>query len=311
MSRCYITKHENVSFSEEICMSREADSISGENLYPIDPESAAEMIRLLDQDRLMTQAMHGLFSEHNNDFTGYQHILDLACGPGGWVQEVAFANPDIEVTGIDISKAMITYAQQQAQIQHLDNAHFQVMNIKEPLTFDEHSFDLINARLIFSFMPPAMWPILLRECRRILRPGGTIRLTEGEWGFSNSPAYEKIMWLINRALQQAGQSFSPNGYHVGVVPMMSRLLKDAGYQHVQLQPHVQDYSIGTEAHYSLFKDIQKLFPLIQPFILQSGMIGREELEQLIQDALAEMQLENFCTLAFYATAWGQNPHLPL
>lgn len=288
-------------------MSREVDSISGENLYPIDPESAAEMIRLLDQDRLMTQAMGGLLSERNNDFTGYQRVLDLACGPGGWVQEVAFANPDIEVTGIDISKAMIAYAQQQAQIQHLDNVHFQVMSIKEPLIFEDHSFDLVNARLIFSFMPPSMWPILLRECRRILRPGGTIRLTEGEWGFSNAPAYEKIMWLINRALQQAGQSFSPNGYHVGIVPMMSHLLKDAGYQQVQLQPHLQNCSAGEEAHYALFKDIQKIFPLLQPFMLQSGLVEKEEYEQLAQNALAEMQLENFCTIAFYVTASGQNP----
>lgn len=288
-------------------MSQESDSISGENLYPINPENAAEMIRLLDQDRLLTKAMNGLLSEHNNDFTGYQDILDIACGPGGWVQEVAFANPDIEVTGVDISQAMIAYAKQQAQIQHLDNAHFQVMDIVKPLTFNDHSFDLVNARAIVGFMSPATWPILLRECRRILRPGGTLRLTEAEWGFTNGRAFEKMVWLMNQALQKAGRSFSPNGLHLGIIPMLPRLLQDAGCQHIQHQAYAQDYSMGKEAYYSAFKNMEKWATLIQPFLLQWCDISQKELEQLAQDFLADMLSENFCAMFFYVTVWGQNP----
>src|SRR6266436_6885658 len=112
-----------------------------ENIYFNDPESGAEMARLMDQDRLITRGMGGLFPERS-DLSGIQRILDVACGPGGWAQEVAFAYPEIEVVGFDISRAMIDYANAFARVQGLHNLSFQVMDILQPLTFPDSSFDL-------------------------------------------------------------------------------------------------------------------------------------------------------------------------
>ena len=39
------------------------DQPKGGNVYISDPESGAEMARLIDQDRLITNGMGGLFSE--------------------------------------------------------------------------------------------------------------------------------------------------------------------------------------------------------------------------------------------------------
>jgi len=61
-----------------------------ENNYFIDAESATEMTRLINQDRLFTENMGGLFPERN-DVSSMHDILDIACGPGGWVLEVATA----------------------------------------------------------------------------------------------------------------------------------------------------------------------------------------------------------------------------
>src|SRR5258708_11163398 len=97
------------------------------NTYLNDPESGAEMMRLLDQDHTLTTCMGGVWPEqHNPD--AIQDVLDIACGPGGCVQEIAFIYPAIQITGIDISQAMIEYATMQARVQHLDNAHFHVMD---------------------------------------------------------------------------------------------------------------------------------------------------------------------------------------
>src|SRR5579859_2108688 len=97
-----------------------------ENVYFNDPESGAEMARLIDQDHLINQGMGGLLSERSNDFSGIRHILDIGCGPAGWALEVAFALPEIEVIGFDISQAMIDYARTRARVQGLHNASFQV-----------------------------------------------------------------------------------------------------------------------------------------------------------------------------------------
>ncbi len=59
-----------------------------DNTYVIDAESGAEMARLIDQDRIATRAMGGLFSERD-DLSTIFDVLDIGCGPGGWVLDVA------------------------------------------------------------------------------------------------------------------------------------------------------------------------------------------------------------------------------
>src|SRR5215472_1242538 len=110
--------------------------------YFIDPESAAEKARLLHQDRLITKGMNGVLSGIE-DVSGLHDILDIACGPGGWVLDMAYAYPRVEVMGIDISQQMIDYANMQAQAQRFNNASFRVMDVTQPLDFPDNSFDLV------------------------------------------------------------------------------------------------------------------------------------------------------------------------
>src|SRR5437763_15648517 len=137
-------------------MTTPANAARRNNAYFNAPESGAEMARLLEQDRLITKGMGGLFSERS-DLSGIQRILDVGCGPGGWAQEVAFAYPEVEVVGFDVSRAMINYARTRSQVQHLDNVHFYVMDARQPLDFPNNSFDLVNARFV-AFLGPAVWP---------------------------------------------------------------------------------------------------------------------------------------------------------
>jgi tRNA G46 methylase TrmB len=84
---------------------------SSENTYVFDPESSEEMARLINQDRLLTRAMGGVFPGVSaSDISNLHQVLDLGCGPGGWVLDVAFEYPQIEAAGIDISRMMVDYA---------------------------------------------------------------------------------------------------------------------------------------------------------------------------------------------------------
>src|SRR5947209_14425138 len=116
-------------------------------------------------------------------------VLDLGCGPGGWVLDTAFENPHMEVAGIDISRIMIDYANARARTQQLPNASFGVMDITRPLEFPDASFDLVNARFLFAVLKRDAWSPFLDECTRVLRPGGILRLTESvDFGYTNSAA---------------------------------------------------------------------------------------------------------------------------
>jgi ubiquinone/menaquinone biosynthesis C-methylase UbiE len=274
------------------------------NVYFNDPESGAEMARLLDQDRLITNGMGGLFPERSNDFSGIHHVLDAACGPGGWAMELAFTHPEIKVAGFDISQAMIDYARAQARVQGLDNASFQVMNLLKPLDFPGNSFDLVNVRFI-NFLPAAARPQLMQELGRITRRGGFIRLTESEWWyFTNSPALENLNALIIRALKIQG-SFSQTGRFTGILPVLGRLLHDAGCVNIKLVPHAIDFSVGTEAYEGFRRDASVVFKLFQPFIIRMGVATQEELDRLYEQMLIEMLQEGFRGLMLPLTAWGE------
>ncbi len=275
------------------------------NVYFNDPESGVEMARLVDQDRLITQGMGGPLSEQSNDFAGLHRILDISCGPGGWLLDIAFEHPDIEVVGIDISQAMTDYAQARAHVQGLHNASFHTMDMLQPLQFPEHFFDLINARFV-GWMPTAAWPTFLRECLRVARPGGTIRLTESEW-FSTSLALEQELGMLVRALKKGGQSFSPSGNLYGMTPMLQSLLREAGCTNSHHMTHAIDYSFGEEVHQAICKDLVLAYRLVQPFIIRRGVATQEELDHLQRQLEWDMMQEDFRGIVFFLTAWGQKP----
>ncbi len=278
------------------------------NTYLIDAESALEMARLLDQDRVLTKGMGGVFSEQeDSELLGVKRILDVGCGPGGWVNEVAQQYPHIEVTGIDISKNTINYAKAHAQVRKLDNAHFMVMDALKPLNFPDDHFDIINMRTVVGFVPTAQWAAYLTEYKRVLRSGGILRLTEGEYGFTNKPTLERFMALLNEAQFKAGRSFSPTGHNAGMIVMLRPLLKQAGLQNIQSKAHIIDYSFDMEAHEEGVEDVKFALQLVQPLLASTKVITPETYVEMHAQVLEELQTEDFSGLSLLLTVWGEKP----
>lgn len=285
-------------------MTKPDDEATSRNVYISDSESGAEMARLIDQDRLVTNGMGGLFPERSNDFSGIYRVLDGACGPGGWVLETAFQHPEIEVVGFDISQAMIDYANAQARVQGLENASFLVMNLLNPLDFLDNSFDLSNVRFV-NFLPATSWPQFVRELVRVTRPGGFIRLTESEWWYySTSPALETLNSLVVKAIQAQG-GYSKTGRFTGILPLLGSLLRQAGCVNIKLVPHVIDFSYGTPAYEGFRRDASIVFKLFQPFIMRMQVATQSELDDLYNQMILEMLQEDFRGLMLPLTAVGE------
>ncbi len=272
--------------------------------YVVNVEDGTEIARLINQDYLLTRNMKGAFAERT-DFSSIENILDLACGPGGWVLEMAYLHPDIKVVGVDIDKGVIDYARAFARTQLLDNAEFAVMDIQQPLAFPDNTFDVVNARYLYGFMLPHTWPKLIEECKRILRPGGILRLTEPEWPVSTSLACDTLTELFTKSLFRAGKSFSPSGRHVSITPKIGFFLRQAGFQRIDSMAHVLDYSMGTAEYNSYSENLLLAFQLLEPFLLKWGETDKEQLQLLYQQAQLEMMAEDFCGICFYMTTWGE------
>jgi ubiquinone/menaquinone biosynthesis C-methylase UbiE len=277
---------------------------SQNNDFMFDNDSGLETARLMELDSLLTQLLGGLLPAPI-DLSSVQTVLDLACGPGGWPLDMAFAHPRKKVTGVDISRAMIRYAEAQAAVRQLQNVHFSLSDVLQPFSFSENSFDLINARLLRTFVPKHSWLPLLTECLRILSPGGTAVVTEAELFFSNSPSFERFNDFLAQALWRAGFSFSPDGRNLGITPMLRTLLRKAGFTKIQHNAQAIDFSVGTQHYISLCQNLLMQNRLFCPFLITMGVATREELDRLLQDMQIACYDADFCGIWYFLSAWGQ------
>jgi ubiquinone/menaquinone biosynthesis C-methylase UbiE len=275
-----------------------------QSTYFFDPESTAEMARLIEQDRTMTKAMGGPLAGLP-DLPSNAQVVDLACGPGSWVLDTAYALPDSEIAGVDISRTMIDYANARARSQELTNASFGTMNITEPLDFSNHSFDLVNARTLFAVLHRNAWQPFLAECTRILKPSGILRLTEPvDIGVTNSAAAERLIAALVETLWKFGYSFSVDGRSFGLLPVLSALMREAGYQKVQIVGSVVEFSANTPAWVDFYNNYRVTLLQSKPLFLKGGVITEEEFDQCYQQMFIDMNLPDFRALATFASVIG-------
>ena len=186
---------------------------SGYEGYVVDAENAAEMARLMIQDHLLTQAMGGLVPEQS-DLSQVYHVLDIACGSGGWLLDLVTQYPHLQGVGIDISHLMMEYATSLTKSQGLSNVQFVVMDATQPLRFPDNTFDLVNGRILTGFLSTHQWSALLQECARITRPGG----------FFASPKQSGDLPIVQPMIRSQVFSLSPLTGRVTPFPLMDEPL---------------------------------------------------------------------------------------
>jgi ubiquinone/menaquinone biosynthesis C-methylase UbiE len=267
-----------------------------------DRESQAEFERLTIQDQMITSGMGGVLPEQP-DPSGFRRVLDVGCGTGQWLIELAQQYPTMSLFGIDISKRMIDYARAQAEIHNVaDRIEFAVMDALLILEFPPEFFDLANVRCSGSFMRTWEWPKLLSELLRVTRSEGVVRDTEPEIIIhSNSPAHEQIFEMFQHAMFQSGHLFKENT--TGIIDHLPQLFIQHGFQQVQTRDYALKYPAGTAQGQAYYNDMQHFFGTIRPFLQKWGAISGDY-EAIQQQALEEMQQSTFCATWNFRTAWG-------
>jgi SAM-dependent methyltransferase len=97
-------------------------------------------------------------------------VLDLACGTGNWlaVQTAAFAPEDIRWHALDASEAMLGVARR--KVTGVEICHGRA----EHLPYDAGAFDFVATSFAFHHFEEKSRA--LDEIRRVLRPGGALRM---------------------------------------------------------------------------------------------------------------------------------------
>jgi ubiquinone/menaquinone biosynthesis C-methylase UbiE len=173
------------------------------------------------------------------------------------------------------------------------------------LAFEDSTFDLANERLGASYIRTWEWSPLLSELRRVTRPGGIVRLTEGEIIVeSSSTALLQLNDLLVHALHQAGHYFYPESH--GVTQELPRFFERQGFQQIQTRLYALEYRGDTEPGRALAEDTRHLFRTILPFLNKWTRVPGNY-EDLYQRMLAETQQPDFTAIWRLLTVWGTRP----
>lgn len=121
-------------------------------------------------------------------------ILDLGCSVGHSTLPYVDAYPNAEVHGIDISAPLLRYGSARAEALSKP-VHFSQQNA-ERTNFPDGSFDLIVSHILLHEIPVPAIRNVLRECYRLLAPGGMMLHVEAP-SYRHLDSYKAFMseWL--------------------------------------------------------------------------------------------------------------------
>jgi ubiquinone/menaquinone biosynthesis C-methylase UbiE len=273
------------------------------NTYIVQDPSYQEIQRLQFQEQMMTLALGGVLPEQIEPMY-FRSVLDVACGTGGWLIELAQIYPTISrLVGVDINRCIIDAAAAEAEARQVqDRVKFRVMDALSRFEWSDNSFDLANLRFASSFLRTWEWPHVLRELRRVARPGGIIRLTESDLPEqSSSPALLHLFRILIQAYAIAGKSFRPLAN--GVTEELAGLLEQQEIQNVQTCVYRPEVHAGTTRGQLFVEDMKYLFRTHLPF-LQKWTRVPDDYEALYEQMLRELEQPDFVVTSQVITAWG-------
>ncbi len=105
-------------------------------------------------------------------------VLDIGCGTGALA--VLLARRGAQVVGVDIAPSMLAIAARRVREAGLERrVELRELGAAElDSAFPDESFDCITSSLMFSELSPDEMDYTLRQCHRLLRPGGRLVITD-------------------------------------------------------------------------------------------------------------------------------------
>ncbi len=121
------------------------------------------------ENNLMGDTLVAYIREKHPDFNP-KRIVDLGCAIGNSTVIWGRAFPKAELHGVDVGAPVLRYAHARAEALNVP-VHFSQQNA-EQTDFSTGSFDLVVSHICLHETSKSALVRILRECHRILRPGG-------------------------------------------------------------------------------------------------------------------------------------------
>lgn len=182
--------------------------------------SAAEARRLGDQADTLARLLHG-----DTAYPPGSTVLEVGCGVGAQTVHLVASSPGAKITAVDLSAESLAAARARVG----DEVTWRQADLFA-LPFPDNEFDHLFVCFVLEHVPDPAGA--LRALHRVLRPGGTLTVIEGDHGSAyfhphSEPARRTIDCLVRL---QRGDALIGRRLHP--------LLTAAGYHDVTVTPRV-------------------------------------------------------------------------
>jgi SAM-dependent methyltransferase len=136
--------------------------------------SVRESERLRDQASTLTELLHG-----DTRYPAGSLVLEAGCGVGAQTVTLAANSPQARFVSIDISPVSLAQAERAVRERGFANVEFRQADIFA-LPFAEAQFDHVFVCFVLEHLADPV--AALAKLRRVLKPGGTLTVIEGDHG---------------------------------------------------------------------------------------------------------------------------------
>ncbi len=154
-------------------------------------------------------------------------LLDVACGTGRTLHQIAVAHPTMRLTGIDLSPAYVRLARR--RLEDISELTLAVENA-EAMPWSDASFDILTSVYLFHELPSNARRNVAREMLRVVRPGGLV-VIEDSAQLSDSPE-------IGTALHEFPREFHEPFYEKYLEDDLAALLTEVGFAVESTETHL-------------------------------------------------------------------------
>lgn len=186
-----------------------------------------ENIRLQDQASTLVELLHS-----DTAYGPGSKVLEAGCGVGAQTITLARNSPAAAFTSIDISRHSLDQARQRIEQAGHTNVRFEQGDIFD-LRFEPASFDHIFVCFVLEHLAQPLEA--LRSLKRVLKPGGTLTVIEGDHG---STYFYPDSDAAHRAIECQVELQKRAGGNANIGRQLFPLLSAAGFDSTSVSPRM-------------------------------------------------------------------------
>ena len=183
--------------------------------------------RLQDQAGTLVELLHS-----DTTYPSGSLVLEAGCGVGAQTVTLARRSPEARFMSVDLSADSIAEAKRRVDSAGLTNVEFRQADIFA-LPFEAESFDHVFVCFVLEHLSRPVEALAI--LKRLLRPGGTITVIEGDHGSTyfhpdSSAAHAAIQCQVELQRKAGGNSL--------IGRQIYPLMVDAGFEAVRVSPRI-------------------------------------------------------------------------